>query len=78
MKHLSMRSRIRSETCLRLDHINFGPENPRSRRLQESRQALKLKALLRLTCLPPNLSSLHSTLLKSLKRSQGTLCNWAT
>lgn len=65
VKHLSIRSNIISKTSLRLDKVNFGPENTKSNRLQESKHSLNFIALLRFIFLPPNLSSLLSTSLKS-------------
>ena len=64
-KHLSILSKIKSVICLRLDHVYFGPEKPNSKKLQQSRQSLNSKALLRFIFLLPYLSSPLRTLLKS-------------
>ena len=78
-KHLSMRSQMRLMTCLRFDHVYYGPKKPRSKKLHLSRQALKSKALLRLIFLPPpSLSFPLRIPLKSPRKSQGKLCKLAT
>ena len=77
-KHLSMRSRIRSVTCLPIVQVYFGPEKPRSKKLQSSKYDLNSKALFRLIYLPPILSFPHKISLKSPNISQGGVCNRAT
>ena len=77
-KHLSMRSRIRSVTCLPIVQVYFGPEKPRSKKLQSSKHDLNSKGLFRLIYLPPILSFPHKISLKSPNISQGGVCNRAT
>ena len=77
-KHLSMCSNIRSVTCLRLDQVNLGLENPRSKKFQSSKHVLNSKALLRLIYLPLNLLFSHKISLKSPNSNQGRLCKSAT
>ena len=77
-KHLSSLSKIRSDTCLRLDQVNLGLEKPKPKRLQESMQSLNSIALLRLSLQRPNLSSPLRISLKSPKTNQGRECSSAT
>ena len=57
VKHLSIHSKTKFETCLQLDKVNLGPEKPRPKKLQASKQSLNSRALLRLTSLPRSFSS---------------------
>ena len=77
-KHLSNLSKIRPAICLRLDQVKFGPENPKSSRLEKSIHSLNSIALFRLIFLPPNLSSPIRISLKSSSSNQGRLCKFAT
>ena len=45
-KQRSILSKIKSVTCLRFNHVNFGPEKPKSSRLHKSRHSLNSRALL--------------------------------